>query len=101
MLGIAKTFVAGKNTMKKLLALTALVGTLTGCGQGWLPLYRGAPCNGCAPSLPAAPTAACTDCGTTSGYAQYDGFSDGYAADGQIVGGPYYSDGGMQGVQGQ
>ncbi|GAB5402380.1 MAG: hypothetical protein Aurels2KO_06110 [Aureliella sp.] len=75
--------------MKKLFALAALTATFTGCGQGWLPLYRGAPCNGCAPSLPAAPTAACNDCGTTSGYAQYDGYNVG-DIDGTIVGGPYY-----------
>lgn len=70
--------------MKKLLGLFALV-ALTGCGQGWL--YRGEPCGGCPNALPAAPAAACTNCGTTSGYATYDG-----VIEGEIVGGPYYND---------
>ncbi len=62
--------------MKKLLLLTVSVAVLTGCGQGWLPLYRGAPCNGCAaPAIPAS--AGCNDCGVSRGYASYDGVIDG------------------------
>lgn len=61
--------------MKRILFLGLVCVLSAGCGRGWLPLFRGAPCRGCAAtSLPAPPqnTTNCVGCGTQSGYAPYE-----------------------------
>ena len=62
--------------MKKLAVLGLLVVLSTGCGRGWLPLFRGAPCGDtCGASLPAQPAAGCVGCepGYGTGYSGYEG----------------------------
>ncbi len=63
--------------MKKLAVLGLLVVLSSGCGRGWLPLYRGAPCGDTcgANVLPAQPAAGCAGCesGYGTSYSAYEG----------------------------
>ncbi len=76
--------------MRKI-ALLGLVVLASGCGHGWLPLFRGAPCrSSCgtgAPAMPASYDSGCTNCGTSAGYSSDIGgvmSSDQYS--GEIIG---------------
>ncbi len=80
--------------MKKLVLIGVVCMSTVGCGRGWLPLFRGAPCtsNCAAPALPAAlPSAGCNDCGGVSaGYSPYDTtVLGGEYMGGQVIGGDY------------
>lgn len=79
--------------MKKI-ALLGLVVLLSGCGRCWLPMFRGAPCQGTCglPAMPASHETGCSGCaeGTTAGYGSYDG---GVINEG-IVGGEVFNDSG-------
>lgn len=69
--------------MKKLALLGVLIVMSSGCGRGWLPMFRGAPCNGnnC---LPAPMAANCNGCSpATMGYGGYEN---------EFSGGTYYGD---------
>ncbi len=72
--------------MKKLVTVGLLIAFVAGCGRGWLPLYRGAPCRGCGlfrrPAL--VQPGPCADCGTAAGYGDYEG---------AVSGGEYYDGG--------
>ena len=81
--------------MRKIALLGLLVVLGAGCGRGWLPLFRGAPCNSCAHANPAmpAPAPGCAPCGSRSGYGAYEGDVagvEGYYGAG-VVGGDYYN----------
>jgi hypothetical protein len=82
--------------MKKLAVIGLLVVLSSGCGRGWLPLTRGAPCGDtCGASLPAQPSAGCVGCesGYGAGYSSYEGetmASSGYYG-GSVVGDGYIS----------
>ncbi|MCA9129720.1 MAG: hypothetical protein KDB22_21690 [Planctomycetales bacterium] len=82
--------------MKKI-ALFGLVCVLSsGCGRGWLPLHRGAPCHhGCPAPAVAAPAANCAGCGTSTGYAPYDGEIVGSSVigSGALLDSGYYQEG--------
>ncbi len=96
--------------MRKLVLLGLVCALTSGCGRGWLPMFRGAPCQGtaCGLNAPAMPTsydAGCSTCGTAAGYGSYDSgsvvSSDSYGGivnsdsyyDGPIVGQGYSSQG--------
>ncbi|RMF40460.1 MAG: hypothetical protein D6753_11740 [Planctomycetota bacterium] len=79
--------------MKKLVTVGLLIALLAGCGRGWLPLYRGAPCRGCGlfrrPAM--LQPAPCADCPTAAGYGNYDGsISGGEYLDGEVITEEYY-----------
>ena len=89
--------------MRKFVLLGLLVALSTGCGRGWLPLFRGAPCYGTCgvPALPAAlnTEAGCAGCGSTAAsYGSYESevpsgsyyggetvVGDGYTGSGTII----------------
>lgn len=83
--------------MRKIALLGLFVVLTTGCGRGWLPIFRGAPCqSGC--GLPAAGSLpGCNNCGgATAGYGSYDGseyYSGDVLGDGTVAGSGYYGDG--------
>ncbi len=86
--------------MRKLVLLGLVFTLASGCGRGWLPIFRGAPCNtgSCgiaAPALPASYDAGCTDCGYTTGYDSYDTgvVSGGDSYGGVVNGDTYYGSG--------
>lgn len=91
--------------MRKLVLLGLVFALASGCGRGWLPMFRGAPCRGnacglTAPALPAAYDAGCNNCGQSAGFGDYQGSgdsfglsSDNYYDGGVIVGGGYPSPG--------
>ncbi len=63
--------------MRKLVLLGLVLTLASGCGRGWLPMFRGARCNSgiCgagATALPAAYDAGCANYGQTAGYEGYD-----------------------------
>lgn len=74
--------------MRKLVLLGVVLVLSSGCGRGWLPMFRGAPCNGnsCAPAMPASYDSGCTNCPTAAGYGQYSG----EYSSGETLGGNYY-----------
>ncbi len=78
--------------MRKLVLLGVGLVLASGCGRGWLPCFRGAPCNSgvCgAPAMPASYDSGCAGCGAASGYGDYDGEStsnDGYSNEGYYGG---------------
>ncbi len=83
--------------MKKLAVLGLLVVLSSGCGRGWLPLFRGAPCGDTcgANVLPAQPAGGCVGCesGYGAGYSAYEGEtigSSGYYGS-SVVGDGYIS----------
>ncbi len=84
--------------MKKLIVLAVLVAACSGCGRGWLPLFRGDSCTSCAsPALPPAPATCNGGCapGYSSSYAGIEGESysgSGYYDNGQYMGSQYMGD---------
>jgi len=82
--------------MRKLLLLGLVFTLASGCGRGWLPMFRGAPCQSgvCgvnAPTLPAAYDAGCHNCGQSAGYGSYDdGLSMSSGSYGSALGGDIY-----------
>ena len=91
------------NEMKKLAVLGMLVVLTTGCGRGWLPIFRGAPCGtagcvGAAHTLPPSIHGDCSDCGTNSvGYESYPGEVISGVYDGAVIGGGIINDSGYYG----
>lgn len=85
--------------MRKLVLFGVVLALASGCGRGWLPMFRGAPCNGsgcCAPAMPASYGNGCATCGNSAGYGDYQGDnSGGETAGGEIYGGEsnYYNGG--------
>ena len=79
--------VRGKE-MRKCLLLGVILALSSGCGRGWLPMFRGAPCNNnvCAP---ASYDRGCTNCPTAAGYGEYSGEYSGV----ETLGGNYYNGG--------
>lgn len=90
--------------MRKLLLLGLVFALASGCGRGWLPMFRGAPCNTgvcgvAAPTLPTAYGAGCNNCGQAAGYGSYnDGLStsDGFGS--ALSGDIYYGGDVIQGA---
>ncbi|GIW96881.1 MAG: hypothetical protein KatS3mg111_0214 [Pirellulaceae bacterium] len=69
--------------MKRMVIIGLSLALLTGCGRGWLPLYRGAPCRGCGllPNPLLRQPASCAPCNEAQvGYESYPG---------EVVGGEY------------
>lgn len=75
--------------MRKLVLLGLVITLASGCGRGWLPMFRGARCNSgiCgvgATALPAAYDAGCANCGHAAGY---EGYNSGEVIGGESSGG--------------
>lgn len=63
--------------MRRLVLLGLVLTLASGCGRGWLPMFRGAKCHSgiCgvgAPALPATYDAGCSNCGHSAGYNSAD-----------------------------
>lgn len=75
--------------MRKLVLLGLVLTLASGCGRGWLPMFRGARCHSgiCgvgASALPTAYDAGCNNCGHAAGY---EGYDSGEAISGESYGG--------------
>ena len=84
--------------MRKVVLFGVVLALASGCGRGWLPLFRGAPCNNngcCASAIPASYGSGCANCDSSAGYSDYQNeFSGG---DNYSGGSNYYSDGAIGG----
>lgn len=83
--------------MSKFVWIGLLCVLASGCGRGWLPIFRGAPCNrpACGLTAPAGYDSGCVGCGQAAGFGGYElggeSLGDGYYDGGVIVGGSYPS----------
>ncbi|MCC7336972.1 MAG: hypothetical protein IT422_17920 [Pirellulaceae bacterium] len=84
--------------MRKVVLFGVVLALASGCGRGWLPLFRGAPCNNngcCASAIPASYGSGCANCDSSAGYSDYQNeFSGG---DNYSGGSNYYSGGAITG----
>ncbi len=84
--------------MRKLVLFGVILALTSGCGRGWLPIFRGAPCNSggcCAPAIPASYGSGCSTCGNSAGYSDYQGGVSGSEiySDDSLSGSNYYDGG--------